>query len=185
MTIQGWVNIVNALGGPVLGASPGAPLNYVAPISIGRKGKSLNVGAPQYFVFPIRERYEGTQGAGSSGNPRALHTRLVDLEFHSMGADYGSTEVLNQALVTALRQVMAGANYQLGHATWVDPENLEAFPVLVLPVTLVLVLPQALLPTAAGVAIDNAVYQTTIVNQVGLDTSGQVDGQHNTVAGSG
>lgn len=185
MAIQGWVDIVNALGAPVLGGAPGTPLNYVAPISVGKKGKSLNVGAPQYFVFPLNERYEGSQGAGSSGNPRALHTRLVDLEFHSMGADYGSTEVLNQALVTALRQVLAGANYKLGQATWVDPENLEAFPVIVLPVTLVLVLPQALLPAAAGVPVGNAVYQTTTVTKVGLDTSGQVDGQHNTVAGSG
>lgn len=185
MAIQGWVDIVNALGGPVLGASPGTPLNYVAPISIGKKGKSLNVGAPQYFVYPLNERYEGSQGAGGSGNPRALHKRLVDLEFHSMGADFGSTEVLNQALVTALRQVLNGANYVLGQATWVDPDNLEAFPVLALQVTLVLVLPQALLPTTQGTPVGNAVYQTTTVNQVGLDTSGQVNGQNNIVAGSG
>lgn len=188
MAIQGWVDFVNALGcvnGAALGSAPGTPLNWVAQISIGKKGRALNVAPPQYYIFPINEDYGAPQGAGGGGNPRILHTRPVELEFHSMGADFGPTEVLNQALITAIRQVMNGANYKLGRATWVDPDNLEMCPALVLPVTLNFGLPQASLPTVQGAPVGNAVYQTPTVTQVGLDTSGQVNGQNNIVAGSG
>lgn len=177
--MAGLAELVAALGPTSLqgiGQAPDTPLNYVACIEFQKKNVSLNTSPPIYRIHPVREQYADPQGAGASGNPRLLHTRKVEFEVHSWGADVGATERLNQAFVTALREIVRGANYQLGGAEWVDPANAEFGPVLVLTVSINFGLAAATLPTAPPDPVTDATYAVATITQTAPDTTGLVPG---------
>jgi hypothetical protein len=138
-------------------------------INVGVSQKALNVAPPAIWAFMRRERYGAPQGAGAGYNARNLHARELDIEFHSWGVDVPMTEQIHLALVSAIRAAGAGATYRLNDAEWIEQQNIEYGPVLVMPVTFQMALPQQTLPlTLPG---SDAKYQTVVVTSEAPDTS--------------
>lgn len=149
------------------------------PIGFGKKGRPVHSAPPNYTLFPLRETFVGPQGAGASGNPRVIHTRVVEINIHSWGDDFGPAEDMNEAMITAIRTVLSGANYVLGPAEWIDPLNMDLGAVLVQHVQLTLGLPLANLPLVytGGTAVNvDALYQKVTITGTGADTAGTVFG---------
>lgn len=149
------------------------------PIGFGKKGRPVHSAPPNYTIFPLRETFVGVQGAGGAGNPRLIHQRIVEIDIHSWGDDFGPTEDMNETMITAIRTVLSGANYVLGSADWVDPLNMDLGVVLVQHVQLTLGLPLANLPLVytGGTAVNvDALYQKVTVTATGADTAGTVFG---------
>lgn len=116
----------------------------VAPVAFARKAEGLNVAPPYYFVYLTDERYGQPQGPGFSSSPRVLHTREVDLQVESWGAgataetSIAATDALNAAFITALRQVVSGANYRLIGGSWSDGASSGLGSVFILRVSVIL-----------------------------------------------
>ena len=90
------------------------------PIVYGHKSKGHNAGPPEIRIYPMSGDFAGPEGPGASGNPRLLHTRSLTIEVRSWGVDYGNAEVLQAAAITAIRQVVSGANYRAISELWED-----------------------------------------------------------------
>lgn len=146
------------------------------PVALGRKELATLDAAPRFFLVPVSESYDRAAGPGASANPRALHTRLLTVEVHSLGVDYDQAEKLNALAITALRKVMNGANYSLGGAQWIDPTNVDYGAVLVLTVTLRMALVAQQLPTSITVGGDDT-KPTVPITSENWDPTGQTPGQ--------
>jgi len=158
------------------------------PVLLGRKELHRNIVYPAFFLIPRAERYTGPQGPGASGNPRLLHTRRVSFELHTWGKTYADTEDLFGAFVTALRQAMQGANYELGDAEWEEPADMNAGVIQANPVTVVFGLAQKTLPIAvplAAPAVGDATAPTAIITSTGLDSTGAAAGDGVLTSGEG
>ncbi len=157
----------------------GTTLSGVAPVLVGAKERARNVDCPYYFIYPMRERYKPSQGAGFSGNPRMLAQRDVDVEIQSWGIDYAQAETLNACVVQALRTILKGANYVLGGAEWHDPQNMERGAVLVLTVTFILGLPEQKLTAPLG----DKTYQSVVIETIEPDPADVDEGDGTFQAG--
>jgi hypothetical protein len=161
-------------------------LQYVAPLSLGKRYDGQNVSPPEYLLFPLTESIGGAvQGKSATSNARSLGTRRVTLEVHCWGTDYGSAEVLRQAFVTALRVVSAGANYSLGAAQWVDPLNREYGATIVQQFEVAMPLVSATFSIAPATPVADGNSTTVTVLTAGFDTSGAVAGDRLLDAGEG
>lgn len=156
MVWQGISDVITAVETAINPAGPPA-----LPVRFGIAQKALNVDAPAIWAFLVSEHYGPPQGPGGSFNARMLHTRFCDVEFHSWGIDVPQAEQIHFAIVTAIRQVMQGASYQLGAVKWIEPHNIERGAVAVMPVTFIMAVPQQTLPLAIPGA--PATYQTAPV----------------------
>jgi hypothetical protein len=99
---------------------PGGSVSGNVQIYEGRQTKHAHASPPCIFLYPGTASYGGPMGAGAATNPRILHTRQPRIEAHCWGTDYANAEGLQNALITATRQVVSGANYNLLGDQWFD-----------------------------------------------------------------
>lgn len=144
----------------------------VAPLAVGRKSKGTNVDLPFILLHLGRDTFSGVKGPGAAANPRALHASALGVEFHCWGIDYANADALKNAVITALRQTVSGANYALDSGEWVDGENIERGVVYVLSARILMAVPLVNLtnpPTYATQA-------TTTITSIVPDPTGIVQG---------
>lgn len=162
-------------------------LQYVAPVYVGARFIPQNDAPPRIVVVPIRETY--SQPGAIGGNPRLLCNANVELAWHCWGIDYATTTRLIQSVITSIRLAMGTGSspnggqgsgtgsVRLGETIWYDKESTEELGFLaVLPTTLVLGVPEALIPTAPGPSVTDNTFQTVVVTAGALDPSGAVAG---------
>lgn len=126
-----------------------AALVNVAPSYLGRRYIAEHATPPRYVWVPAARRYippRRTQGV-----TRASTEALQLIQVHIWGKDHDQAELLESALITALRlpEVCNGANYELQAGDWVDPSLVTAGEVLVVPLVLPVKVPRVHLPTVA------------------------------------
>lgn len=155
------------------------------PVNLGNKELFRNLVYPQFFIFPVRESYAGPQGAGAAGNPRLLHTRKLSLEVHTWGPDYGTTEQMFGAFVTALRQVVQGASYALEGSEWEEPQDLNTGVTLSSMVTVVYGMAISSLPIQTPLVVPTGAFGTVVITSEGNDTAGTVFGDGKLDSGEG
>lgn len=155
------------------------------PILLGKRELARNVDFPQFWIVPVREDYGGTQGPGASGNPRVLNQRRLAFDVYTWGSDFGPTEDLHEAMITAIRGVLGGANYQLLGADWDEPTDMERGIAIILHVAVNLNVTQKTLPIPAPDSAPDAKLQTIQLPPVNFDTAGTVPGDGKLDAGEG
>jgi len=123
-------------------------LQYVAPTHQGQRELAKLAKPPRYVWVPRSESF-GAPGA-IGGNPRSLHDRLIRCDVHCWAIDIAGASWLEQALVTAVRETVKGANYTLAGAEWLQPEWLQLGIVCTVSLDLRVPLPVARIPDAPG-----------------------------------
>lgn len=143
-----------------------ALLAHAAPTTIGRRALPRHAVPPRYVWVPEQITQTGPGAVG--GNPRSLGDDLKVVAVHCWGHDLAHAERLRQALLTALRQVVGGRNYEIGTSTCEEPEDIHLGYLIVVSLTVRMPLPEALFPTAQGDPIRDNVQPTAQVLHVGL-----------------
>jgi len=151
-------------------------LGNVAPLLDGRRFVAQNDVPPRYVW--IRKRISPAGGPGAvGGNPRSLGDDLHVGEIHCWGTDEDDCERLRQALVTVIRRVVQGRNYELGDADITEQDWATCGAVLTMPISLrlpllVARLPDAPTPPARRPGIGDLVAPTTTPAEVDFDADG-------------
>jgi hypothetical protein len=143
-----------------LAIGPGGNVSGNVQIYPGKQYEQPHASPPIISVFPIAAGYGGPMGAGAATNPRILHTRQMRCEVHCWGVNHGNAEGLQNGFITAMRQVMNGANYVLMGDVWHEAGILKAGTAVVTTVDLKFGVPVAKLPLNPMVSAGEMVVDT-------------------------
>jgi len=144
-----------------LAIGPGGAVSGNVQVYQGRAYEAANISPPAISIYPVGAGYSGPMGAGAATNPRILHTRQMRCEAHCWGVNHGNAEGLQTGLITALRQVMNGANYILMGDTWYESGAVKCGAAVATTIDLKFGVPVAKLPlnpmvSAGEMTVDTA-----------------------------
>ena len=144
--------------------APGGNVSGNVQVYAGRKTGN-HVSPPAIFLYPVNGNFSGPMGAGHSTNPPILHSRDLQVEAHCWSVGYDDAEGLETAVITAIRDVMGGANYQLLGERWEDESLNTAGVAVVLTFSMRMGVPAArltLAPMVGAGALTVETYATAI-----------------------
>ena len=112
-----------------------AALSTVAPVLDGRRFLAQNDVPPRYVW--VRKRITPAGGPSAIGtNPPSLGDDLHVGEVHCWGTDEDDCERLRRALVTVVRRIVKGRNYELGDAVITEQDWATCGAVLTLTISI-------------------------------------------------
>lgn len=120
-------------------------LGPAVPSSLGARGVNDLTTFPRYvWLEDDGATYDGPGTTG--GTTKILHDRVQPVDVHIWGADRAQCELLEGALISALRQAVLGKNYSPKGARWLPSSDVTSGEVLVVRVTIQVPVPEIQLP---------------------------------------
>lgn len=155
--------------GAILAAVESAT-GVVATMHVGPKWMpSLDTAPPRIIVVRKSIDVDGQVGA-IGGTPRSLGDDVHRCEAHLWTETEDDAEWLRRDFITALRQVVAGRNYDIASATWNEPAWSDLGVVLTLPFGVRMPSPARRLPTSSEAFSADDSTPTAAVDSVALLT---------------
>lgn len=139
----------------------------------GEKHLAANDDPPRMVWIVRGVSSRGARAIG--GNPRSLADDTWELEVHVWGRDLDHALALRQALVSAVRKVLCGANYLLGAAQVQDQAQHDRYGTLVVQ-GLTIVTP---LPETGAETLEPVTMRTVRPKTVAIDPGTPVAGDRN------
>lgn len=120
----------------------------VCPSLLGEEHINAHAAPPRYVWVPAQRRYGAARR--TQGNPRANAEATQLVQVHIWGVDYDQVELLEAALVAALKlpEVLNGMNFELQAGEWLTASVVTKGRVLVIPLLVPMAVPSVILPTA-------------------------------------
>ncbi len=124
-------------------------LVHVCPSLLGEEHINALAAPPRYVWVPAQRRYGSARR--TQGNPRANAEATQLVQVHIWGVDYDQVELLEAALVAALKlpEVLNGMNFELQAGDWLTASVVTKGRVLVIPILVPMRVADVHLPTVA------------------------------------